>query len=59
MTKAFDKIAAGLRDAIAYAEGDKTRARVRTVQLEASAPRADETRGSIFPPLIQDKSKDA
>lgn len=28
MTKAFDKIAAGLADAIAYAEGDTTKGRV-------------------------------
>ena len=28
MTKAFDKIAAGLADAIAYAQGDTTRGRV-------------------------------
>ena len=28
MSKAFDKIAAGLADAIAYAEGDKTKGRV-------------------------------
>lgn len=28
MTKAFDKIAAGLADAIAYAEGDSTKGRV-------------------------------
>ena len=27
MTKAFDKIAAGLADAIAYAEGDTTKGR--------------------------------
>lgn len=28
MTKAFDKIAAGLTDAIAYAEGDATKGRI-------------------------------
>ena len=28
VTKAFDKIAAGLADAIAYAQGDTTRGRV-------------------------------
>lgn len=28
MTRAFDKIAAGLADAIAYAEGDTTKGRV-------------------------------
>ena len=28
MTKAFDKIAAGLADAIAYAQGDMTKGRV-------------------------------
>jgi len=32
---AFDKIAAGLEDAIAYAEGDKSRARVATVDVKA------------------------
>ena len=36
MTKAFDKIAAGLADAIAYAEGDTTTGRGRG---RASLPR--------------------
>lgn len=32
-SKAFESIAAGLRDALAYARGDKTRARVRRVYV--------------------------
>lgn len=32
MTKAFDRIAAGLADAVAYAEGDTTRGRVAAGQ---------------------------
>lgn len=36
MTKrAFDKIAAGLEDAIAYAEGDETRGRAATIDVKA------------------------
>jgi putative transcriptional regulator len=36
MTRAFDKIAAGLEDAIAYAEGDRTRGReTRPVDVKA------------------------
>lgn len=31
--KAFDAIAAGLRDALAYAEGDKTRGRLHRVRV--------------------------
>ena len=34
MNKPFDKIAAGLADAIAYAEGDHSRGRVRVVSGE-------------------------
>lgn len=36
MTKsAFDKIAAGLEDAIAYAKGDETRGQVATIDVKA------------------------
>ena len=35
MKSAFDKIAAGLDDAIAYAGGDKTRGREATVDVKA------------------------
>ena len=35
MTKAFDKIAAGLADAIAYMEGDTTKGRVAARVLGA------------------------
>lgn len=35
MKSAFDKIAAGLEDAIAYAEGDTSRGRVATVDVKA------------------------
>lgn len=35
MKSAYDKIAAGLEDAIAYAEGDKRRAREATVDVKA------------------------
>lgn len=35
MKSAFDKIAAGLEDAIGYAEGDRTRARETTVDVRA------------------------
>ena len=35
MKSAFDKIAAGLEDAIAYAEGDRARGREATVDVKA------------------------
>lgn len=35
MTKAFESIKAGLEDAIAYANGDETRATIRTIELPA------------------------
>lgn len=35
MKSAFDKIAAGLEDAIAYAKGDERRARIATVNVKA------------------------
>jgi putative transcriptional regulator len=35
MKSAFDKIAAGLEDAIGYAEGDRARARETTVDVRA------------------------
>ena len=35
MKSAFDKIAAGLEDAIGYAEGDRTRGREATVDVKA------------------------
>ncbi|WP_277981539.1 helix-turn-helix domain-containing protein [Sphingomonas phyllosphaerae] len=35
MKSAFDKIAAGLEDAIAFAEGDETRGRIATVDVRA------------------------
>lgn len=35
MKSAFDKIAAGLEDAIAYAKGDDSRGRVATVDVKA------------------------
>lgn len=35
MKSAFDKIAAGLADAIAYAEGDPSRSRRATVNVRA------------------------
>ena len=35
MKSAYDKIAAGLEDTIAYAEGDKRRAREATVDVKA------------------------
>lgn len=35
MKSAFDKIAAGLGDAIAYADGDKSRGREATVDVKA------------------------
>ena len=35
MKSAFDKIAAGLEDAIGYAEGDETRAREAAVDVKA------------------------
>ena len=48
MSKAFDKIAAGLTDAIAYAEGDKTKGRV------AAGPACTgEGRGQAFPERVE------
>lgn len=44
MKSAFEKIAAGLNDAIAYAEGDETRARVaKVVDIKAVRERLGKT----------------
>jgi putative transcriptional regulator len=50
MKAAFDKIAAGLEDAMAYAEGDRARARVATVDVKAVRERTK---------LSQDRFADA
>jgi putative transcriptional regulator len=48
MKSAFDKIAAGLEDAIAFAQGDETRARVvRSVDLKALRERIGKTQGEF------------
>ena len=48
MKQAFDKIAAGLNDAIAFAEGDETRGRaVRPVDLRALRQRIGKTQGQF------------
>ena len=45
MTKAFDKIAAGLADAIAYAGGDGGRGRKTTVDVKAVRIAAAKSQG--------------
>lgn len=48
MKKAFDKIAAGLEDAIAFAGGDKARARiVEPVDIKAVRNRLGKTQGQF------------
>ena len=48
MKSAFDKIAAGLGDAIAFAEGDEARARaVKPVDLKALRLRIGKTQGEF------------
>lgn len=48
MKRAFDKIAAGIEDAIAFANGDETRARiVRPVDLKALRDRIGKTQGQF------------
>jgi putative transcriptional regulator len=48
MKKAFDKIAAGIEDAIAFAGGDETRARVaKPVDIKALRQRIGKTQGQF------------
>lgn len=48
MKKAFDKIAAGLEDAIAFADGDEGRARiVKPVDVKALRRRIGKTQGQF------------
>lgn len=48
MKKAFDKIAAGLEDAIAFAEGDESRAHVaEPVDIKALRQRVGKTQGQF------------
>lgn len=48
MKKAFDKIAAGLEDAIAFAGGDETRGRaVKPVDIKALRKRVGRTQGQF------------
>ena len=48
MKKAFDKIAAGIEDAIAFAEGDESRGRiVRPVDVKALRQRIGKTQGEF------------
>jgi putative transcriptional regulator len=48
MKSAFDKIAAGLNDAIAFAEGDESRARVaKPVDIKAVRERLGKTQGQF------------
>ena len=48
MKRAFDRIAAGLEDAIAFAQGDETRARVvKPVDLKALRDRIGKTQGEF------------
>lgn len=48
MKRAFDKIAAGIEDAIAFAQGDDTRARVvKPVDLKALRERIGKTQGQF------------
>jgi putative transcriptional regulator len=46
-TKAFDKIAAGLTDAIGYAKGDATRGRVATIDVKGVRARTGKTQGAF------------
>ncbi len=50
--KAFDKIAAGLQDAVAYSKGDATRGRVR----EMSPEKTDHEPVGAKPGVTQDGS---
>jgi putative transcriptional regulator len=48
MKKAFDKIAAGIEDAIAFAEGDESRGRVvKPVDVKALRQRIGKTQGQF------------
>ena len=47
MTKAFDKIAAGLEDAIAYAGGDEGRGRATTMDVKAIRTATGKTQGAF------------
>lgn len=48
MKKAFDKIAAGIEDAIAYAGGDESRARVvKPVDIKSLRQRIGKTQGQF------------
>lgn len=48
MKKAFDKIAAGIEDAVAFAEGDESRARiVKPVDVKALRQRIGKTQGEF------------
>lgn len=48
MKKAFDKIAAGVEDAIAFADGDESRARiVKPVDVKALRQRIGKTQGEF------------
>jgi putative transcriptional regulator len=47
MKSAFDKIAAGLNDAIAYAEGDTSRARRAGVDVKAVRAATKKTQGDF------------
>lgn len=47
MKSAFDKIAAGLSDAIAYAEGDDSRARKATVDVKAVRAATNKTQSDF------------
>lgn len=48
MKKAFDKIAAGIEDAIAFAGGDETRARIiKPVDVKALRKRIGKTQGQF------------
>lgn len=47
MTKAFDKIAAGLADAIAFAGGDDSRGRKATVDVKAVRASTKKTQGAF------------
>lgn len=48
MKKAFDKIAAGLEDAVAFARGDETRGRaVKPVDIKAVRKRLGKTQGQF------------
>lgn len=48
MKKAFDKIAAGIEDAIAFSEGDESRARlIKPVDVKALRQRIGKTQGQF------------